>query len=238
MKEINLKSKRLIEENYNLVNMVANFMMVRFNGIVNRDDLVESGIGGLIDAAIKFDPSKNENFKVYAVTRIKGSILDGMRKLDFMSRNIRGLSGKIENIYSKLEQKLERMPNDDEVAVEFGVGIEEFREMLYKIRGATFLSDKDFVGLNKRRIESLESMESNDPQAIDKLLMNERKNILKTYIDALGEVEKNVLMMYYYDELTLKEIGGMLNLTESRICQIHSKAIIKLKVKLRSYEQV
>jgi len=148
------------------------------------------------------------------------------------------LSGKIEKTYFKLEQKLGRMPNDDEVALEFGVGIEEFRGMLYKIRGATFLSDKNFVGLNKKRIESLDSMESNDPQVIDDLLVNERRNILKTYIDALGEVEKNVLMMYYYDELTLKEIGSMLNLTESRICQIHSKAIIKLKVKLKSYEQV
>lgn len=237
MEKIDSRSKKLIEENYNLVNKVANFMMLRFYGVINRDDLVEMGIGGLIDAAVKFDPSKNENFKVYAITRIKGSILDGMRKLDFMSRNIRGLSGRIEKAYSKLEQKLGRMPAEDEVAEELDVAVEEFNEMLYKIRGASFLSDKDFVGIDKARIESLDTIESKEPQAIDSLLDGERKDILIKYIDMLGEIEKNVLMMYYYDELTLKEIGDILNLTESRICQIHSKAIIKLRTKLGSYEQ-
>ena len=236
MEKIDFKSKRLIEENYNLVNTVANFMMMRFNGVINRDDLVEFGIGGLIDAAIKFDPSKNDNFKVYAITRIKGSILDGIRKLDYMPRNVRELSGKIEKTYSKLEQKFGRMPEDFEVAQELGVNVEEFNEMLYKIRGASFLSDKDFIGFDKGRAESLDRMESKDLPIIDNLLMNEKKNVLKTCIDMLSEVEKNVLMMYYYDELTLKEIGDILDLTESRICQIHSKAIIKLRSKLKSYE--
>ncbi len=236
MEKINFESRRLIEENFNLVNKVANFMMIRFNGIVNRDDLIEFGIGGLIDAAIKFDPSKNDNFKVYAITRIKGSILDGIRKLDYMPRNVRELAGRIEKAYSKLEQKLGEMPTDGEVALELGVNSEEFGEMLYKIRGASFLTDKDFIGFDKGRAESIETMESKEPQVIDSLLMNERKNILKTCIDMLSEVEKNVLMMYYYDELTLKEIGGILDLTESRICQIHSKAIIKLRSKLKSYE--
>ncbi|MFW0883593.1 sigma-70 family RNA polymerase sigma factor [Candidatus Acidulodesulfobacterium sp. H_13] len=236
MEKINQRSKKLIEENYNLINKVANFMMIKFNGMVNRDDLIDMGIGGLIDAAVKFDPSKNENFKFYAITRIKGSILDGVRKLDYMPRNVRELSGRIEKAYSKLEQKLGRMPADDEVAIELDATISEFNDMLYKIRGASFLSDKDFMFLDKTRLESLDSLESKDPSVIDNLLIDEKKNILQKCIDILGEIERNVLMMYYHDELTLKEIGDILSLTESRICQIHSKAIIKLRLKLKSYE--
>ncbi|HEC25047.1 MAG TPA: FliA/WhiG family RNA polymerase sigma factor [bacterium] len=236
MEKINQGSKKLIEENYNLVNKVANFMMMKFNGIVDRDDLIDMGIEGLIDAAVKFDPSKNENFKFYAITRIKGSILDGVRKLDYMPRNVRELSGRIEKAYLKLEQKLGRMPADDEVAIELDATIPEFNDMLYKIRGASFLSDKDFMFLDKARLESLDSLESKDPSIIDSLLIDEKKNILQKYINILGEIERNVLMMYYHDELTLKEIGDILSLTESRICQIHSKAIIKLRLKLKSYE--
>ncbi len=236
MEKISQRSKKLIEENYKLVNKVANFMVIKFNGIVNRDDLIDMGIEGLIDAAVKFDPSKNENFKFYAITRIKGSILDGVRKLDYMPRNVRELSGRIEKTYSKLEQKLGRMPADDEVAIELDATIPEFNNMLYKIRGASFLSDKDFMFLDKTRIESLDSLESKDTSAIDSLLIDEKKNILQKYIDILGDIERNVLMMYYHDELTLKEIGDILSLTESRICQIHSKAIIKLRLKLKSYE--
>ncbi|MHB1661274.1 MAG: FliA/WhiG family RNA polymerase sigma factor [bacterium] len=236
MEKIDDKSKKLIEENYNLVNKVANFMTVKFNGIVNKDDIIEFGIFGLIDAAIKFDPSKNENFKFYAITRIKGAILDNVRKLDYMPRNVRELSGRIEKVYSKLEQKFGRMPSDDEVAAELDIDIEELNEMFYKIRGASFLNDKDFISLDKTRLESLDTIESKDLSIIDSLLMDEKKNILKKYIDMLEEIEKNVLMMYYYDELTLKEIGSVLNLTESRICQIHSKSIIKLRTKLKSYE--
>lgn len=237
MEKISSKSKKLIENNYGLVNAVANFMMLKFNGIINRDDIIEFGTMGLIDAATKFDPSKNDNFKIYAITRIKGSILDGIRKLDYMPRNVRELSGRIEKVYFKLEQKYTRMPSDEEVAQELGVGIEEFNEMLYKIRGASFLSDKDFIGVDKSKAVSLDMMEAKDPQVIDNLLYDEKKNILQKYINRLENIEKDVLMMYYYEELTLKEIGKILNLTESRICQIHSKAILKLRSRLKSYEK-
>ncbi len=236
MQKLDDKSKKLIEENFNLVNKVANFMSVKFNGIINKDDIIEFGIFGLIDAAIKFDPSKNENFKFYAITRIKGTILDNVRKLDYMPRNVRELSGRIEKVYSKLEQKLGRMPSDEEVAGELDIGIGELNDMFYKIRGASFLNGKDFISLDKTKPESLDAIESKDVSIIDGLLMDEKKNILKKYIALLEDIEKNVLMMYYYDELTLKEIGNILNLTESRICQIHSKSIIKLRAKLKSYE--
>lgn len=236
MDKIDQKSKDLIEANYSLVNKVANFMSVKFNGIINKEDIIEFGIFGLIDAATKFDPSRNDNFKFYAITRIKGAILDNIRKLDYMPRNVRELSGKVEKTYAKLEQKLGRMPSDEEVAKELEINIEEFNETLYKIRGASFLSDKDFIGMDKMRGETLETMESKEPQALDSLLTEEKKNILKKYIEMLDEIERNVLMMYYYEELTLKEIGNILNLTESRICQIHSKSIMKLKAKLKFYE--
>ncbi len=236
MNKIDEKAKKLIEENFNMINNVAGFMMIKFHGLVNKDDMLEFGISGLIDAAIKFNPSKNENFKKYAITRIKGSILDGIRKLDYMPRNTREISTKIERAYLNLEQKLNRMPEDIEVAQELGVSLNEFNYMLYKIRGASFLSKMDFVGKSSNFAESVENIEGNEPAPIDDLVGEEKKQILRKYIDTLDVIEKNILMMYYYDELTLKEIGSMLNLTESRICQIHSKAIIKLRAKLRSYE--
>ena len=236
IQKIDEKSKKLIEENFSLVNKVANFMSLKFNGVINKDDIIEFGIFGLIDAAIKFDPSKNENFRFYAVTRIKGTILDNVRKLDYMPRNVRELSGRIEKVYAKLEQKLGRMPSDEEIAEELNIGIDELNEMFYKIRGASFLNDKDFISLDKPKSETLDTLESKEPSAMDMLLTEEKKNILIKYIDMLEEVEKNVLMMYYYDELTLKEIGHILNLTESRICQIHSKSILKLRSKLKAYE--
>ncbi len=238
LEKIDCKSKALIEKHYGLVNSVANFMMIKFNGLINRDDLVEFGIMGLIDAAIKFDPQKNDNFKIYAITRIKGSILDGIRKLDYMPRNIRELSGRIEKTYFKLEQRFGRMPSDEEVANELGTSIEDFNDMLFKIRGASFLMDKDFMGIEKAYVESLETLEAKGPSAVESLLIDERKSMLMEHIETLEETEKNVLMLYYYEELTLKEIGVIMKLTESRICQIHSKAILKLRSKIKFYENI
>jgi RNA polymerase sigma factor for flagellar operon FliA len=235
MNQLDEKSKKLIEENFKLVNSVVNFMTLKYHGIVDRDDLVEFGIVGLIDAAVKYDQSKNVHFKKYAITRIKGSILDEIRKLDYLTRNAREVSNKLEKTYTHLEQKLGRMPDDAETAEELGISSDELYDMLYKIRGASFISALDFTGMPKTSVETLETLESGEPAAVDSLINSEKCEILKKYIDKLDDIEKNVLMMYYYEELTLKNIGKILNLTESRICQIHSKAILKLKAQLNSY---
>ncbi len=235
MNQLDAKSKKLIEDNFKLINSVVNFMTLKYHGIVDRDDLVEFGIAGLIDAAVKYDPSKNNNFKKYAITRIKGSILDEIRKLDYLTRNAREASNKLEKTYMHLEQKLGRMPDDAETAEELGISPDELNDMLYKIRGASFISDMDFAGMPKTPVETLETVESAEPSAVDNLIDSEKGEILKKCIDTLDDIEKNVLMMYYYEELTLKNIGKVLNLTESRICQIHSKAILKLKARLNSY---
>lgn len=230
------KAKKLIEENFKLVNSVVNFMALKYHGIIDRDDLIEFGIEGLIDASVKYDHSKNENFKKYAVSRIKGSILDEIRKLDYLTRNAREATNKLEKTYTQLEQKLGRIPEDIEAAEELGINLNEFNELMYKIRGSSFISNMDFTGAPKIGNENLETIESSDPAAYENLVINEKKKILTKYIDNLDDIEKNVLMMYYYDELTLKNIGIILNLTESRICQIHSKAILKLRTQLKSNE--
>ncbi|MHB1680734.1 MAG: FliA/WhiG family RNA polymerase sigma factor [bacterium] len=236
MNKLDDKAKKLIEENFKLVNSVVNFMTLKYHGIIDRDDLIEFGIEGLIDASVKYDSSKNENFKKYAVSRIKGSILDEIRKLDYLTRNAREASNKLEKTYARLEQKLGRIPEDTEAAEELGISLDEFNELMYKIRGSSFISDIDFIGASKKTDESLETIESGDISAVDSLIDDEKEKILKKYIDNLDDIEKNVLMLYYYNELTLKNIGKILNLTESRICQIHSKAILKLRTQLKSNE--
>ncbi len=233
--KINRRNK-LIEEHYCLVNKVVNFMSFRFNGIINRDDMVDFATAGLMDAAEKFNPDKNVAFKNYAITRIKGAILDGARKLDYMSRNVRGLSNKIEGIYEKLEQKLNRMPSGSEMADELGISVNKFNKILYQIRGSAFLADKDFLFSGNEEYETLDTILSKEKSPIDKLLSAERENILKSHIEKLERIEKTVILLYYYNDLTLVEIGKKLNLTESRICQLHGQAVRKLRLWLSNME--
>lgn len=201
-----------------LVKYVVGRIAHRLPSHVSYEDLISAGIIGLIDAIKKYDPSKNIEFKTYAYYRIKGAILDELRAMDWMPRSMRKKAKTIEDTYHKLEKKLGRQANDEEVASELGIECDEFYKLLEECKNMVILT-----------AEEIENYIAEDWT----LHLLEIKEILALAIKTLSEKEKMVISMYYYDQLTMKEIGYVLGLSESRISQIHTKAILKLRAKLK-----
>lgn len=229
----------LIAEYAPLVKFLANRMAMRVPPSVSLDDLISAGLMGLLDAIDKFDSARDVQFKTYAEFRIKGSILDELRSLDWVSRSTRRQIHDLERAIVSVQERLGRPADDEEIAQELGVNLEEFHRILCKARGVDLLSLDEFIagsagdsGENGKTYKSLIQGED-DPAA--NLMAGELRDVAASAIQTLTEKEQLVISLYYYDELTLKEIGEVLNLTESRISQIHTKAIIKLRAKLRLY---
>ncbi|MDR1615737.1 MAG: FliA/WhiG family RNA polymerase sigma factor [Syntrophomonadaceae bacterium] len=216
-----------------LVKYVANRLAINLSSLVEIDELISYGIEGLIDALEKFDYKRNIKFETYAITRIRGSMIDGLRAMDWVPVSLRQKSKDIEKIYAKLEAKLGRSARDAEVAEEMGIDIKELSSVLREVAATTIISLDDFLmsddgeDSKKRMVDLLE-----DRNAVDALEMAEFievKEILTKSIARLPLKEKEVVSLYYYEGLTLKEIGAVLNLSESRISQLHTKAILRLR---------
>jgi len=227
-----------IEKYAPLIRYIADRLALRLPSHVSREDLISSGVLGLIDAIDKFDPDRNIMFKTYAEFRIKGAILDELRSMDWVPRSIRRKSSQLEKTYQDLEMELGRAAADEEVAEAMGLSIEGFHRLLDEVRSASILNIDIFFGYlhNHSRDDLFDLMTketSQDPLAA--LNMQEIRNILALTIEKLPEKEKLVISMYYYDELTMKEIGEVLDYTESRISQLHTKAIARLHARLRHY---
>jgi len=217
-----------------LVRYITERMAMRLPSHVSKDDLSSAGILGLFDAIDKFDPEKGVKFRTYAEHRIRGAMLDELRRMDWVMRSVRRDVHRIEDAIRALESKYGRTPRDFEVADYLNIDIEDYHRMLHKARGVNLLSlDETFLGGVLSRFRSLES---DDVSPFDELKIKELKKVIADAISALSEKEQIVVSLYYYDELTLREIGEVLDLTESRISQIHAKAIIKLRAKLRDYD--
>ena len=224
-KDKNLKQS-LIENYISLVKIVAGRMYNYYGSKVEYDDLVGFGIMGLIDSIDKFDISKNIKFETYAQIRIKGAIIDNIRKLDWIPRSLRKKSKDIQNAIYKLENELGCTPTNQQISEYLQISMKELEVLLSDISNFNISSLEDMLG-NKEN-SSLDIKEDGDsPEEI--LDAKETKEILVRAIDSLLDNEKTVISLYYYDELTYKEIGHILNLSESRISQIHSKAILKIK---------
>ena len=207
---------------------------------VDFDDLVGYGVFGLLDAIEKFDPNKDIKFKTYAVTRIRGAIYDELRSIDWVPRSVRQKAKELERVIGKLENRLGRSAKDDEIAKELGVSVRELRTLILKISGASILSLSDvwFVGDESDKVSVMETIES--PRSLNPDVIVEReevKNIIVEAISDLPDKEKKVLILYYYEDLTLKEIGEVLQVTESRISQLHTKAIMRLRSKLMNIKR-
>jgi len=193
---------------------------------------------GLMDALDKYDPTKNVQFKTYAEFRIRGAMLDELRSLDWVPRSIRQKAAQLEKTYLTLERKRGGPVDDDEVAKELGLTLEDYYDLITEVKGISLL---DLEGLryqipqfvDDNFLTLLIDEKENDPFHL--LSLEELKKILARAIDELSPKEKTVISLYYYEEMTLKEIGAVLGFTESRICQIHTKAIIKLRAKIKSY---
>ena len=223
----------LILEYAPLVKQIVERMALRLPPHISKEELISGGIIGLFDALDKYDSNKGTQFKTYATLRIKGAILDELRKMDWVSRSVRRDIHRIEDARRTLELKLDREPNDFEIAQELGIDINAYHRMMGRVQGVGLFSldrttPEGFVSMLKRQT-------SNAPSSFDEFQIKELKKIIAKALSQLSEKEQLVMSLYYYDELTLKEIAKVLDLTESRISQIHSKALIKLRIKLRSY---
>jgi RNA polymerase sigma factor for flagellar operon FliA len=187
----------------------------------------------MFDAIEKFDSSKGIQFRTYATLRIKGAILDELRKMDWISRSVRRNINRLEDTIRALELKLDRSPKDDEIAEEMQLDMDSYYKMISKSCGVNLLSlDELMLDGSTPKISK---QVSDVPSPFDDLKIKEIKNFISKALATLSEKEQLVMSLYYYDELTLKEIAKVLDLTESRISQIHSKAVIRLRVKMKTY---
>jgi RNA polymerase sigma factor FliA len=221
-----------------LVKRIAARMSVRLPSNVLFDELVSAGCVGLIDAVDKYDPSKDVNIKTYAEYRIKGAILDELRSMDWYSRSMRKKIQDISKAVQAVEAREGRPAEDKEIAAELSVPLENYYNELSKIHRVALLSmdeyikDDDNDSTSKKSFQESVRSEDSPEKNLDR---QELKKCIAEAVRKLSKKEQMVVSLYYYDELTLKEIGKVLELTESRICQIHSSALIKLKTRMQTY---
>jgi RNA polymerase sigma factor for flagellar operon FliA len=230
--------EQIVLEHTPLIRYIVNRIAVRLPSHIDLDDLHNTGVIGLMDAIEKYDPDKNCKFKTYAEFRIKGAILDQLRSLDWVPRSVRQKSRRLERAYGEVEQRLGRSASDDEVADSLGLQLEKFHELLNQVRGISLVNLEEIRGTNSdgdrtgTYADIIEDVNSENPFA--SLKLTEMKQVIALTIQALPEKERLVISLYYYEDLNMKEIGGILGITESRVCQIHTKAVLRLRAKLKS----
>ncbi len=221
-----------------LVKYVAGRMGSGLPAHVEEADLISYGLIGLISAIERFEPAREIKFETYAITRIKGAIIDELRSLDWVPRSVRARAREIERANAKLEHKLQRAPTDEELAGELGITMDELQEALLRISNSTMValdelwSVSDSSGDQISLRDTLRDPDAPDPAQI--LDATEVKDRLADSIASLPEREKLVIALYYYENLTLREIGEVLGVTESRVSQLHTKAVLRLKSRLQS----
>ena len=229
----NAREELVIHYSY-LVKYMANRMAINLPPSVEVDELISYGIEGLIEAADKFDYQRKIKFETYAIARIKGAMIDGLRAMDWVPVSVRQKSKELEKAYNRIEIKLGRNATDQEVAEELGITLAQFQALLRDVGLATILYLEDFLpgedGNNRRIIDFIEDEQADNALNIAEVM--DTKRLLSEAISRLPEKEKLVLELYYYEGLNLKEIGAVMGLSESRISQLHSKAILRLRGRL------
>lgn len=230
-KDAGIREELILKYTY-LVKYVAGRLYASYGNNVEFDDLVSYGIFGLIDAIDKYDLSRGVKFDTYAQLRIRGAIIDQLREIDWLPRSIRQKSKEMEKAYSCLEKELGRPATDEEMAESLGLTVEEFQKKIQHLSTYSIVSLDDLLE-QKREVNSM--LDDNQIQTPENEVENaEVKEILADAINNLPEKEKIVVSLYYYEELTYKEIGKILNISESRVSQLHTKAIIRLKNRFAS----
>jgi RNA polymerase sigma factor for flagellar operon FliA len=227
---------RLILTYAPLVKYVAGRLGSGLPAHVDEGDLVSYGLLGLIGAIERYEPDRDVKFETYAIARIKGAIIDELRAMDWVPRSVRSRAREIERAIGELEAKLGEAPTDEQIAAKVGITVEELEESLTDIARSSIAAldelwtvsggDGDQVAL----IDTIEDQDAPDPQSA--LSQTEMKEAIADAIARLPEREKLVVTLYYYEELTLREIGEVLGVTESRVSQLHTKAILRLKARL------
>jgi RNA polymerase sigma factor for flagellar operon FliA len=224
----------IIAEYLPYVNRIVNRIATHLQPTVEVDDLVNVGIIGLIQAIERYDPSRDNKFMTYAVFRIKGAVLSELRSRDFLGRTTRKKIRNLEKAYLKLEQQLGREAEDEEVAEEMNMDLDQFYQVK-RMSSISFVSFEEIGVTSREEKETLLNFLSNTDgdDALSLTTVKEIKATLAKHIEHLPEKERLVISMYYSDEMTMKEIGLALDITESRVSQIHSQAVIRLRSKLR-----
>lgn len=228
--------EKLVIKYINLVKFVAGRLMISLPPSVEVDDLESAGIVGLIDAIDRFDPKYGVKFESYAIPRIKGSMLDELRKLDWIPRSIRSKTRELEKNIVQIENEKGRPATDEEIAKKMNISMDEYFNLLREVSTISLLSlDNTIFSEDGGKSELHEVVENKDEkEPDDNINRADMKEMIIRAIDDLPETERLVIALYYYEELTLKEIGQVLQLSESRISQIHTKTILSLRGKLKN----
>ncbi len=229
--------ERLIREFAHVIKAMAHRLAFRLPAYLDAEDLVSAGVIGLMDAMTKYDPTREAKFKTYAEFRIRGAMLDEIRSMDWIPRSVHERVTLLQKTNTELLNRYGRPPTDAEIAAELNMSVDALDDFLSRARGAVLVSLDD-LGLQEPDghtvVKVLADTQNLDPLA--SVINDRQRELLAGAINELPEKERLVLTLYYFEELTMKEIGQILRVTESRVCQIHSKAILHLKAKLQAYQ--
>jgi RNA polymerase sigma factor for flagellar operon FliA len=224
---------RLVLHYAPLVKYVAGRVGTGLPSHVDVGDLVQSGIFGLVDAIEKFEPERGLKFETYAMQRIRGAILDDLRSQDWVPRSVRGRAREVERAMERLGARLQRQPSDRELADELNLGVDELRELYAQLQLTSVVALDELVAAGRGTAslaETLPDKHADDPVAI--LVDRDNRRQLAEAIAQLVERDRIVVTLYYFENLTLAEIGKVLGVTESRVCQLHTRAVLRLRAKL------
>ncbi len=228
---------QMIRDNMQLVELLVERMVSQVPSFMTRDDMTSAAMVGLIDAANKFDVSKGVKFRTFAEYRIRGSIYDEMRKLDWFSRSLREKQSRLAKTMLNLERKLGRSPEEIEMAQAMDMTLQQYHDLLNKVShlGCVSLHETlDHTEGGRSFLDNLEDVNSSTP--IDLIESEELTHTVAQILEELSEKERLVIAFYYYEELTQKEIAEILEVSEGRISQLHSQALLKLRVKVLNAE--
>ena len=219
-----------------LVKYLAQKLALRLPANIELDDLISAGVMGLMDAVDKYDEKRENKFKTYAEFRIRGAMLDELRSQDWVPRSVREKAKQLERIFSKLEQKLGRQATEEEVRDEMKLTHEEFQDLLYEVRSISLLNFDDLSSLTKADKKSMVGLIENGkiPNPFAEISKSNVRGLMEKAIKDLPEKQRLVLALYYYEDLNLKEIGDILEVTESRVSQLHTQAILRLRSRLKN----
>jgi len=226
--------EQCLKEYAPLVKRIAHHMMLKLPGSVEVDDLIQAGMMGLLDAASRYDEMRGAMFETYAAQRIRGAMLDELRGADWLPRSMRRDMRKIETAISRLQQKNGRSPNESEIAKEMGVSLMDYQEMLQEARGAQLVYYEDFH--NEDNEDFFDRYDFNTEGNPLDMLQDERfRAALIQAIERLPERERQMMGMHYEQDMNLREIGEVMGVSESRVCQLHSQAVARLRTALRGH---
>jgi RNA polymerase sigma factor for flagellar operon FliA len=231
---VELSREEIVHKYLHLVKYVAGRISVNLPPNVELNDLINDGILGLIDAIEKYDDARGVKFETYAITRINGAILDALRSLDWVPRAVRQRARELERAHQELEVEFGRVPTEDELGAKLGISPKELDALMQRIRGTSVLSLEEYLP-NERgyEIPLVDTLKDADNDVTSAVEAREIRSALVRAVEELPPQERTVISLYYFEGLTLKEIKGNLNVSESRVSQIHAQAVIHLRTKLR-----